>query len=477
MAKEYDIVIMGGGPGGYVAAIRASQLGFTVAVVEKYKVGGVCLHEGCIPSKTIIRSSEVYQTIKHADEFGVSSSNLSLNFQKVKSRVEKVVNTLHGGVKGLLAANKIDVYYAEARIMGASIFSPLPGSICVPSLTNENEDEIIIPKNLIIATGSSVTSLKGLDIDGKLVIGSKDALDLTNLPKSIIIVGGGVIGVEWACLLNNLEVEVTLIEHGKYILPHEDIEISKELHKQLTKKGIKIINNAEVLANTLQKTDKNITISAKVNEKEEVYTADKLLVAVGRKANTQDIGLENTKIALDNKGHIEVDQDFRTKEKHIFAIGDVNGFMPLAHAASAQGIYVVEYIKGLNPNKIIKNNIPKCVYSSPEIASIGLTESEAINSGFKVKVSKFSTNANPKAMIYGEAEGFVKIITDTNTNDLLGVHIIGADATNLIGEAALAKFLDATALEIAKTIHPHPSLTESIMEAAAGIYNQSIHKH
>lgn len=476
MTKDYDILVIGGGPGGYTAAIRASQLGFKVALIEAEKVGGVCLNKGCVPSKSFIKSSNLYNTINKSKDYGILCDNISLDFNQVKKRTDNIVEKLHGGVKSLLSKNKVDVYYHNARLMGASIFSPLPGSISIPAVNKEDENTIVIAKNIILAVGTKISVIGGLEPDHNIIIDSDDALKLDSLPKSITIVGAGIIGVEWASMLNNFGVDVTLVERGEAILATEDKDIINIAHKSLEKRGVKIFTNVEINTDKTVKTEKNISIEINHNNKNTKITSDKLLVAVGRSPNTQNIGLENTKITLDDRGFIKVDEDFRTKEKHIFAIGDVNGFMPLAHSASAQGVYVVEYLKGISPTRINKNNIPKCIYITPEIASIGLTEQEAKQQGFDIKIAKFNTSVNSKAIIEGETEGVVKIISDNISKDILGIHVIGADATNLIGEASLAKFLDATALEIGKTIHPHPSLTENIMEAALDIENQAIHK-
>ncbi|MGG2086450.1 dihydrolipoyl dehydrogenase [Priestia aryabhattai] len=472
MAKEYDLVILGGGTGGYVAAIRASQLDLSVAVVEKNKLGGTCLHAGCIPSKALLRSAEVYQTAKKSSEFGVETSNVLLNYARVQKRKSEIVSQLHNGVKQLMKKGKIDVYEGIGRILGPSIFSPMPGTISV-ELKSGEENEMLIPKNVIVATGSRPRTLPGLTIDGEKVITSDEALKMETLPASIIIVGGGVIGIEWASMLTDFDVDVTVVEYSDRILPTEDQDISREMTKLLKAKGVTIITSAKVMADTLS-IDGQVKISAQVGDDMQEYEAEKLLVSVGRQANVEGIGLENTDIVVEN-GVIATNDFYQTKESHIYAIGDVIGGLQLAHVASHEGIVAVEHLHGEKPLKIDYTTISKCVYSSPEAASVGLTEQEAKQQGFQLKVGKFPFKAVGKALVYGEAEGFVKIIADADTNDVLGVHMIGPHVTDMISEAGLAKVLDATPWEIAHTIHPHPSLSEAMGEASLAVDGKAIH--
>lgn len=472
MATNYDLVILGGGTGGYVAAIRASQLGLKVAIVEKDKLGGTCLHRGCIPSKALLRSAEVYATAKHGEQFGVEVKEVALNFQKVQERKQKIVDQLHGGVQFLMKKGKIDVYDGYGRILGPSIFSPMPGAISV-EFADGKENEILIPKNVVIATGSRPRSLPGLDIDGELVITSDEALQLEAVPASIIIVGGGVIGIEWASMLNDFGVDVTVIEYADRILPTEDKEVSKEATRILKKKGIKLITSAKVLADTLVK-DNGVTIKAEHKGEEKEFKAEKLLVSVGRQANVEDIGLQNTEIKVE-KGFIVTNEFYQTAESHIYAIGDVIGGLQLAHVASHEGIVAVEHVANQDPHPIDYNLVSKCIYSNPEMASVGLTEDQAIEKGHEVKVGKFSFKSIGKALVFGESDGFIKIIADKKTNDLLGVHMIGPHVTDMISEAGLASVLDATPWEIAHTIHPHPTLSEAIGEAALAVDGLAIH--
>lgn len=472
MAKEYDLVILGGGTGGYVAAIRAAQLGLKTAIVEKGKLGGTCLHKGCIPSKALLRSAEIYSTFKNSEEFGIKVKDVELDFEKVQERKNRVINQLHKGVEFLMKKRKIDVFQGTGTILGPSIFSPLPGTISV-QMNKGGENEILVPKNVIIATGSRPRTLPGLEIDGEFVLSSDEALEMKKLPQSIIIIGGGVIGIEWASMLSDFGVNVTILEYLDRILPTEDKEISKEMQRLMKKRGVKIVTGANVLSDTLQKGD-GVTISAQIKGEKKEFHADKILVSVGRNANIEGIGIENTSIQI-NKGVIATNEFYQTKESHIYAIGDCIGGLQLAHAASHEGIVAVEHIAGKNPTPIDNRFVPKGVYSRPEVGSVGWTEEEAKENGINVKVGKFSFRSNGKALVFGEPDGFVKIVANRDTNDLLGVHIIGPHATDLISEAGLAKVLDATPWEIGQTIHPHPTLSEAFAEAALAVDGNAIH--
>ncbi|MGO4887035.1 dihydrolipoyl dehydrogenase [Anaerobacillus sp. MEB173] len=472
MAEEYDLVILGAGTGGYVAAIRGAQLGLKVAVVEKGKLGGTCLHQGCIPSKALLRSAEVYATTKRSEEFGVLANDVTVDFSKVQSRKQKIVDQLHKGVQHLMKQGKIDVFEGTGRILGPSIFSPTPGTISV-ELKSGEENQMLVPKNVIVATGSRPRVLPGLEADGEYVLTSDEALQMESLPESMIIVGGGVIGMEWASMLADFGVNITVLEYADRILPTEDHEISKEATRLMKKKGIKIVTNAKVLPETLVK-DNGVIIKAEHKGEEKSYSADRLLVSVGRIANVEGIGLENTEIKVVN-GVIETNEYFQTKESHIYAIGDVIGGLQLAHVASHEGIVAVEHLADKNPEPINYLHVSKCTYSNPEIASVGLTEQEAIDKGFKVKSGKFSFRAIGKALVFGESDGFVKLVVNEENDDLLGVHMIGPHVTDMISEAALAQVLDATHWEVAHTIHPHPTLSEAIGEAALAVDGKAIH--
>lgn len=468
MAKEYDVVILGGGTGGYVAAIRAAQLGLKTAIVEKNKLGGTCLHAGCIPTKALLRSAEVYVQSKKALDFGIEVQGVTLQFDRIQQRKEQVVNQLYKGVQHLMKKGKIDVFEGYGRILGPSIFSPMPGTISV-EMSDGSENEMLIPKNVIIATGSRPRHLAGLKVDGEKVFTSDEFLTLEQLPKSVVIIGGGVIGVEWASMLIDFEVDVTILEAGNRLIPTEDEAISDEMYKQLTKRGVSIHFNVQLDPSTVQVAEQ-VSIPLEGNTIE----AQAVLLSVGRVANTENIGIENTEIELEN-GSILVNDSFQTKESHIYAIGDVIGGMQLAHVASHEGIRAVEHIVGTQLMPIDYAKIARGVYSSPEVASVGLTEAQARQKGYQVTTATFPFKAIGKAIVYGESEGFVKVIADELSNDVVGVHLIGPHATDLISEAALGLFLNASPWEFGQMVHLHPSLSEVIGEAALAIEGKAIH--
>lgn len=472
MAKEYDVVILGGGTGGYVAAIRAAQLGLSTAIVEREKLGGTCLHKGCIPSKAFLRSAEVYRTAKNSEMFGIEVDGVQLQFEAVQKRKNTIIQTLQAGIEGLMKKGKIDVFYGMGRILGPSIFSPMPGTISV-EFADGQDNEMLVPTNVIIATGSSPRTLEGLETDGDKILTSDDALQLSKLPASMLIVGGGVIGIEWASMLIDFGVDVTVLEYGPRILPTEDEDIAKEMMKALTKRGVNIVVDARLNTASLKKAEE-VVIDIEVNGQQKTYRAEKMLVSVGRVANTEGIGLENTEIVKEHS-YIKVNEHYQTKESHIYAIGDVIGGMQLAHVASHEGIRAVEHIAGQKKEALQYENIARCIYSYPEAASVGLTEQQAKDRGHVVKVAKFPFKAIGKALVYGDTDGFVKIIADEQTSDLLGVHMIGPHATDMISESALAILLNSTPWEVAETIHPHPSLSEIIGEAALAIEGRAIH--
>ncbi|WP_139489279.1 dihydrolipoyl dehydrogenase [Brevibacillus dissolubilis] len=472
MSQEFDLVVLGGGTGGYVAAIRAAQLGMSVAIVEKDKLGGTCLHRGCVPSKALLRSAEVYATTLESEKFGVLTENVRLDFSRVQQRKQGIIDTLHKGVQYLMNKGKIKIFQGFGRVMGPSIFSPQAGAVRIE--TPDGEQEIIVPRFLMIATGSRPRTLPGLKVDGQYVMTSDEALELTEVPKSIIIVGGGVIGIEWASMFNDFGVEVTVVEYADRILVTEDEEISKEMTRLLKKRGVKIVTGAGVLADTVSTEGGQVTVKAKVGDAEQTFTAEKMLVSVGRVPNTENLGLEGTEVKVD-RGFVVVNENYQTAEGHIYAIGDVIGGMQLAHVAAHEGILAVEHMAGQNIHPLDNTKVARCTYSRPEIASIGLSEAEAKDKGFDVKVGKFSFKALGKALVAGENDGFVKIVADAKTNDVLGVHMIGPHVTDMISEAALAKVLDATPWEIGHTIHPHPTLSEAIGEAALAVDGLAIH--
>lgn len=471
MAKNYDLVLLGGGTGGYVAAIRASQLGLKTAIVERDALGGTCLHKGCIPTKALLRSAEVYATVKKSEVFGVEVPDAVLHFAKVQERKQDVVSKLHRGVLQLMKKGKIDTYKGYGRMLGPSIFSPLPGSISV-EYDDGRDNDILTSKNVILATGSRPSTLKGLEIDGEYVMTSDEALRMTELPGSLIIVGGGVIGAEWASMMADFGVSVTIIEYLDRLVPTEDRSISQAMTRSFKKRGIKIYTKAKVLPETLKRID-GISIDAELNGERKTFSADKMLVSVGRVPNTGDIGLENTSIETE-KGRILTNAYGQTAESHIYAIGDIVPGLQLAHVAARQGIIAVDHLSGQHPAPLDETLVPKCIYTAPEAASVGLTEEEA-GKDYELKIGRVPFGAIGKALVYGDSEGFAKIIADKNTDDLLGVHIYGPHATDLISEVSLARLLDATPWEVAETIHPHPTLSEIIGEAALAIDGRAIH--
>jgi dihydrolipoamide dehydrogenase len=471
MSKQYQIVILGGGIGGYTAAIRAAQLGKTVALVERDKLGGTCLHYGCIPSKSLLRSAEVFSTIKDSESYGIETSGVTLNFDSVQERKRKIVDQLHKGVEFLMKKNKIDMYYGSGRVIGPSIFSPRSGAVAVE--LHNGESETLVSDHLIIATGSRPRSLPGLAIDGSKIMTSDEALRMEKLPQSIIIIGGGVIGVEWASMLSDFGVEVTIVEYEDRLLPLEDADISKELERLFKKRKIKVMTGAKVIADSVNTADEGVTLQAEHKGSTVSITAEVVLVSVGRQANSDNLGLENTDIAVE-RGFIKVNRFMQTKEPHIYAIGDVNGGLQLAHVAGHEGIVAVEHACGENVHPLDDHLISRCIYSRPEVASVGYTEQQAKDKGFEVKTGKFTFKAIGKALVYGDSDGFVKVIADKNTDDILGVHMIGPHVTDLISEAGLAQVLNATPWEVGQTIHPHPTLSEALGEAMLAVDNRAI---
>lgn len=446
--KQYDIVVLGAGPGGYVAAIKASQLGAKTAIVEKNALGGVCLNWGCIPTKTLLKSAKVYHYIKNASLFGIDiddDNKISVNWPNMIKRKNNVVKKLTGGVKVLLDKNGVDTYIGEGKVIDKN--------------TIEVNGEKIQTKNLIIATGSRpfIPPIKGIEkgLEEGFVLTSKGILDLEELPKKLVIVGGGIIGVEFASLFSELECDVTILEKAPNILINIDADIRKIMLKKLTKQGIKIHTNADVFEIN------NKTVSYKINGNAEKVKADKVLISIGTRPNIDSVahlGLELDRSAIKTNERLE------TNIKGVYAIGDVNGKHMLAHVASYEGIVAVENILGKDV-KIDYTKVPSGIYTSPEIASVGLTEEEAKAKGIDVKIGQFPLGANGKALAEGESEGFVKVIADKKYGEILGVHIISTNATDMIGELVVTMNLEGTIYDIANSIHPHPSFSEAIMEA------------
>ncbi|MGJ9458965.1 dihydrolipoyl dehydrogenase [Oceanobacillus sp. CF4.6] len=465
MKEEYDVIIIGGGPAGYVTGIRATQLGLKTAIVEKEKLGGTCLHAGCIPSKALLRSAEIYANTKNGEKYGVIAPEVGLDFSKVQSRKEEIVTRLFKGIQHLMKKGNIDVYEGTGSITESR-------DVSVKS-SNEEEQHILHSKNIILATGSRPKTLPGLEVDGDYVMTSEEALILEALPDSIIIVGGGVIGIEWASMLADFGLQVTVIEYADRILPTEDKDVSKEVQRLMKKKGVKVVTGAKVLPETLEKGD-GVSIKAAHKGKEKLFSADKLFVSVGRLPNTEGLGLENTTIEMD-RGSIQANEYYQTNERNIYAVGDVIGGLQLAHVASHEGIVAIEHIAGSNPVPLNYTVVPRCIYSSPEVASVGLTEDEAKEKGYQVKIGKFPFRAIGKALVFGESDGFVKLVVEEGSKKLLGAHMVGPHVTDMITEAGLAQVLGATSMDIAHNIHPHPTLTEAVGEAALAVDGMEIH--
>lgn len=478
MKKEYDLLIIGGGPAGYAAAIRAAQLSFKVALVEQNQLGGTCLNVGCIPSKSFIKSAQVLTTVRNAANYGVKVAQPpEVDFKAVVARGQKIIAELRAGIKSLLLKHKVDLYQDRAILMGPSIFTPVAGAVSITQSGGGNLT--LIGKSILLCTGSKVKNLPGLEPDHKVILTSDDLPTLDRVPNSIIIVGGGVVGVEWASILAAFGSKVTILEAADQILPNFDPDVAKELTNSLQKQGIDIITGAslDLPSVRVEKDGESVRGSYQSSGATHDLTAEKILIAIGREPNSVNLGLQNTKVELEPSGHLKVDENFRTKEKHIFAVGDLINFMPLAHAATAAGLYVVELLAGLKPFKLNKHNIPICVYTTPEVAAVGYSEQELEQKGVKYTIGKSSYLSNGKAAVEGERAGFIKVLQDETTHEVLGVHIIGAKATELISVSALARLLETSGLELSKTIFPHPSVAEVFFEAASDIHGAAIHKH
>ncbi|MCL6515791.1 dihydrolipoyl dehydrogenase [Alicyclobacillus sp.] len=470
---SYDLVVIGGGVGGYAAAIRAAQLGMKAAVVERDKLGGTCLHRGCIPSKALLRTAEVLSTAREAAEYGVDTGPAALNLEQAMARKRRVVSQLHQGVEFLMKKHGVEVIPGVGRVMGPSIFSPQAGAVAVE---RDGDRMILTPRFLLIATGSRAKALPGLPFDGTRVISSDHALELSRLPASMLIVGAGAIGVEWASMMADFGVRVTLVEALAQVLPQEDEAVSRELARLLKKRGVRVMTRVRVLTETADVTEEGVAVDVVQEESgaRERVAAEVVLVAVGREPVTDGLGLEATEVRV-NRGAVVVDEHYRTAEPNIFAVGDVIGGLQLAHVAMHEGIHAVEVMAGRTPKPIDYTMMPRCTYSRPEVASVGLTEAEARSRGCEVVCGQFSFKANGKALVYGAPEGFVKVVADRDTDDVLGVHMIGPRVTDLIAEGALARVLNATPWEMAHTVHPHPTLAEALGEAALAVDGIAIH--
>jgi dihydrolipoamide dehydrogenase len=460
---KYDLIVIGSGPGGYVAAIRASQLGLKVGVVERSELGGICLNWGCIPTKALLKSANVFEYIQHANDYGISVPDASVDFEAVVKRSRDVAGGMSKGIQFLFKKNKID------HIQG---FGKLKTGKKVTVTDEKGAAVDYSADHIILATGTRSRELPTMPIDGKKIIGYRKAMTLTTRPKKMVVVGSGAIGVEFAYFYSTMGTDVTIVEYMPNIVPVEDIDVSKQLEKTFKKSGMTIMTNAEVT--NVDTKGKGCKVSVKTKKGDEVIDCDVVLSAVGVATNLEGIGLEDVGVATD-KGKILVDDYYKTNIPGVYAIGDIVHGPALAHVASAEGITCVEKIVGQSPEPIDYNNIPGCTYCNPEIASVGYTEKAAIEAGYEIKVGKFPFSASGKASAAGAKDGFVKVIYDAKYGEWLGCHMIGANVTEMIAETVAARKLETTGHEIIKTIHPHPTMSEAIMEATAMAYGEVIH--
>ena len=459
----YDLVVLGSGPGGYVAAIRASQLGMKTAIIERESLGGICLNWGCIPTKALLKSANVFEYINHAKDYGINVKEASQDFKSVVSRSRDVADGMSKGVQFLMKKNKIDVIMGNGKIKSANTIE----------VTDEDGKKSDVEgKKIIIATGARSRSLPNLEQDGEKIIGYRKAMTLDSQPKKMVIVGSGAIGSEFAYFYQAMGTEVTLVEYLPNIVPNEDEEVSKQLGRTFKKMGIKVMTNASVEAVDTSGDQCKVTIKTKKGE--EHVEADIVLSAVGVVSNIENIGLEDVGVTTEN-GKIVVNDHYETNVEGVYAIGDCVPGPALAHVSSAEGIIAVEHMAGHNPAALDYNNIPGCTYCSPEVASVGMTEKQAKEAGYDIKVGKFPFSASGKASAAGHKDGFVKLIFDAKYGELLGGHMIGYNVTEMIAEIVSIRKLETTGHEIIKTVHPHPTMSEAIMEAAAAAYDEVIH--
>ena len=456
--SKYDIIVLGSGPGGYVTAIRASQLGFKTAIIEKESLGGVCLNWGCIPTKALLKSAQVFEYLKHAEDYGLTVKDADKDFGAVVKRSRGVADGMSKGVQFLLKKNKIDVIKGFGKLKAGKKV--------------DVDGKEYSADNIIIATGARSRELPSLPQDGKKVIGYREALTLTEQPKKMIVVGSGAIGVEFAYFYNSMGTDVTVVEYLPNVVPVEDIDVSKQLEKSFKKSGIKVMTSSEVTS--IDTSGKGVKATVKTKKGEEVLEADIILSAVGIKTNIENIGLEDVGIAVD-RDKILVNGFYQTNIPGYYAIGDVTPGQALAHVASAEGILCVEKLAGQHVETLDYGNIPGCTYCSPEIASVGLTEKQAKDQGLDIKVGKFPFSASGKASAAGTKDGFVKVIFDAKYGEWLGCHMIGAGVTDMIAEAVLGRKLETTGHEVLKAVHPHPTMSEAVMEAVADAYDEVIH--
>ncbi len=461
---NYDIIVLGSGPGGYVTAIRASQLGFKTAVVEKAELGGICLNWGCIPTKALLKSANVFEYINHAKDYGISVKGAEADFSGMVKRSRGVAEKMSGGIQFLMKKNKIDVIKGFGKIK--------PGKKIDVTDDKGKTTEYSANKGIIIATGARSRQLPNLPQDGKKVIGYREAMTLPTQPKKMVVVGSGAIGVEFAYFYNTIGTEVTVVEYMPNIVPVEDVEVSKQLERSFKKQGMKIMTSSSV--ESVDTSGKGCVVTVKTKKGEEKIECDIVLSAVGIETNLEGIGLEEVGIATD-KGKVLVNDFYQTNIPGYYAIGDITPGPALAHVASAEGIICVEKLAGEHTEPLDYGNIPGCTYCTPEVASVGMTEKAAKEAGYEIKVGKFPFSASGKATAAGATEGFVKLIFDAKYGELLGGHMIGGNVTELVAELVAVRKLETTGHELIKTVHPHPTISEAIMEAAAAAYDEVIH--
>ncbi|HMC20915.1 MAG TPA: dihydrolipoyl dehydrogenase [Thermoanaerobaculia bacterium] len=461
--QQYDVVIIGSGPGGYVAGIRAGQLGMKVAVIEKDPfVGGTCTHRGCIPTKALLENAEIYEKIHRAKEFGVTVGGVQLDFKTGQDRKQSVVDKNAKGIEFLFKKNKVDRLTGFGKIAGKGVVE-----------VSGDQPQKLNAKNIILAMGSVPKDLPHIKADGKRIINSDHILLLQEVPKSMLVIGAGAVGCEFASIFSRFGTKTTIVEVLPQLLPIEDEEISKEFTRLFKKKGIEVYTDAKV--ESAEVHDKGVKVIVSTKGKQQTFDVDVVLSATGRRAVTENCGLEKTKVKID-RGYVQVDQFMRTGEPNVYAIGDIVPTPALAHCASAEGILAIEHMAGQEVRPINYDHVPNCTYTDPEVASVGLTEKKAKERGHDVKIGKFPFTANAKARILGESGGLVKFVSDKKYDELLGVHIVGPRATELIAEACAALELEATSESIARTMHAHPTLSEALMEAAEDVAGHSIHQ-
>lgn len=460
---NFDLVVVGGGPGGYVTAIRGSQLGLKTAVVEREHLGGICLNWGCIPTKALLRTSEVYHLMRHAEDFGLSAKDVSFDIKKVVKRSRGVAGKLSGGVGMLMKKNKIEVFDGQGALAGT-------GQVKVTK--DGKEVATLKAKHIVLATGARARALPGLEPDGKLIWTYKEAMVPETMPKSLLVIGSGAIGIEFASFYRTLGAEVTVVEVMDRILPVEDEEISAFAQKAFKKQGMNIVTGATV--KSLKPGKDNVTATIDKGGKTESLTVDRVILAVGIVGNVEDIGLEGTKVKVE-KTHIVTGPYSETDEPGVYAIGDLTGPPWLAHKASHEGVICVEKIAGMNPHPLDTSRIPGCTYCHPQVASVGMTEAKAKEAGHKVKVGRFPFIGNGKAIALGDDQGLIKTVFDADTGELLGAHMIGAEVTELIQGYAVAKTLETTEAELMETVFPHPTLSEMMHESVLDAYDRVIH--